>query len=77
MTTNPTATTRSTMVASDWLLPCPVCHGTMYVYAWRTDGWTDCNDKHREATDPLTYERARREQWDRSMAPPLAARAAS
>jgi hypothetical protein len=53
---------------SEWLLPCPVCDGPMYVYAWRTDGWSDCTEQHRQSTDPLTYERARRKQ--REGAPP-------
>jgi hypothetical protein len=51
----------------------------MYVHAWRTDGWTDCEKQHRLTTDPLTYERARRaaRHLPNDLTPPAPARAAS
>lgn len=63
--TRPTTPVRGSAAArpaqgtSEWLRPCPVCDGPMYVYAWRRDGWTDCAQEHRATTDPLDYERAR------------------
>ena len=64
---------------SEWLLPCPICQGPIYVHAWRTDGWTDCEKQHRLTIDPLTYERARRaaRHLPNDLTPSAPARAAS